>query len=632
MSMSSIRCRRLLFLAALALLVVSCGTTVSDNVDSLGDNVDSGAPLPVDLPVNAAVEPIRVRVIGELLNGTICPGGQRPCLPLYGDTRGLDGVVQLTGSITQNVVEIESIEQYKPYSILFEFADRCEGKRPGSGDFELIQTVNAYTESIPDDYATLWSSPTQVFHLGVVGDPAPHEQAMIDLGLADRVCVVGGFARSDAELEVVQNELSEVVVDWHERPDVGLGGWSRNAFRGAVEVGLYRADQGMRNAVVDRFGDLVVLDAAVEVLNSSLEDFDTRFGPDGPPPVEPQLHMVCGAVRFDGDSFDFDTFPAADADLVALLVEGFGRGGGFGDIENTKWVIASSDATSIGVVGRQDTDPPSYLDAIVTGSGDAQRMTSWGGCRLEVAALGLRGAETVLDPDKEPGPEANTLSVLITERSCAGGQPPAGREVIPVITETDTEVHIVVLVAPVRGGATCPGNPQYPVEVQLDQPLGDRIIRDARTIPPERRTWSANPETVGKVAGANTIDEILAATDYTTEDAETLRLYRAFLNREPDVDGAKYWIAVRRDGASLDDLAYGFAVSVEFTSEYGTLDNSAFLTVLYENMLGRTPDPEGFAYWLDLMDTGELTQHGVARWVVANAEFVSRYPYAPTRS
>ena len=43
-------------------------------------------------------------------------------------------------------------------------------------------------------------------------------------------------------------------------------------------------------------------------------------------------------------------------------------------------------------------------------------------------------------------------------------------------------------------------------------------------------------------------------------------------------------------------------------------------------MLGREPDQEGFNCWLDQITKG-LTQHGVVRWVVANDEFIGRYPY-----
>ncbi len=139
----------------------------------------------------------------------------------------------------------------------------------------------------------------------------------------------------------------------------------------------------------------------------------------------------------------------------------------------------------------------------------------------------------------------------------------------------------------------------------------------------------ASPSGAGEyVKDANTVDELLESVDYAPADADALRLYRAFLNRGPGAAGSRYWIERTRSGASLDDLAWGFANSEEFRATYGLLDDSEFLTVLYSNMLGRQPDGEGFDYWLDQMDGG-LAQFAVVRWVVANNEFEARFPFAP---
>ncbi len=132
----------------------------------------------------------------------------------------------------------------------------------------------------------------------------------------------------------------------------------------------------------------------------------------------------------------------------------------------------------------------------------------------------------------------------------------------------------------------------------------------------------------GYVAGAETLDEVRAAVDYRSADADMLRLYRAFLNRDPDVAGSKYWIDTARLGANPDDMSWGFARSAEFQAKYGELSNEAFLAVLYQNMLGRPGEPAGVAYWLGEMENG-LTQSGVVRWIVANDEFITRYPFDP---
>lgn len=130
----------------------------------------------------------------------------------------------------------------------------------------------------------------------------------------------------------------------------------------------------------------------------------------------------------------------------------------------------------------------------------------------------------------------------------------------------------------------------------------------------------------GYVSEAQSVDNIRRSVDYQSSDSDTLRLYRAFFDREPDAGGAIYWIGQTRNGVTPDDLAYGFAQSTEFALKYGTLSNTDFLNLIYQNMLGRTPDQGGFDYWLGQMSSG-LTQHGVVRWVVANNEFINRYPY-----
>ena len=127
-----------------------------------------------------------------------------------------------------------------------------------------------------------------------------------------------------------------------------------------------------------------------------------------------------------------------------------------------------------------------------------------------------------------------------------------------------------------------------------------------------------------------TMSELLDSPEYRAWHGDVLRLYQAFFNRDPDVGGSIYWIDKYEDGSTLDDIAWGFSNSTEFQNQYGsTLANSEFLTIVYSNVLGRAPDQEGFDYWLGQMNGG-LTQHGVVRWVVANQEFVSNYPFAGT--
>lgn len=127
---------------------------------------------------------------------------------------------------------------------------------------------------------------------------------------------------------------------------------------------------------------------------------------------------------------------------------------------------------------------------------------------------------------------------------------------------------------------------------------------------------------------AKNLDELTRAEGFVPDHASVLRLYRASFNREPDLDGARYWISIWNSGASLEEIAFQFAVSAEFKIRYGDqLTNEEFLTVVYQNVLGRDFDQAGFDYWLDLLETNQLTRAGAIQWISLGQEFINANPY-----
>jgi hypothetical protein len=82
------------------------------------------------------------------------------------------------------------------------------------------------------------------------------------------------------------------------------------------------------------------------------------------------------------------------------------------------------------------------------------------------------------------------------------------------------------------------------------------------------------------------------------------RLYFAYFRRLPDVGGLEYWADHLRSGLPLGDISALFASSTEFRETYDQLDNADFARLVYRNVLGRTPDQGGLAYWVGLMDGG----------------------------
>ncbi|MEX1281070.1 MAG: hypothetical protein AB1Z55_10150 [Acidimicrobiia bacterium] len=97
----------------------------------------------------------------------------------------------------------------------------------------------------------------------------------------------------------------------------------------------------------------------------------------------------------------------------------------------------------------------------------------WGGCAVEAVTPGYGAADW-----EAAAIDGSTLTLSVTERACANGEVPEGRRVEAVVAETGAEVAITVFIEPVAGEATCPGNPSFPLEVTLDEPLGDRVLVD----------------------------------------------------------------------------------------------------------------------------------------------------------
>ena len=90
-----------------------------------------------------------------------------------------------------------------------------------------------------------------------------------------------------------------------------------------------------------------------------------------------------------------------------------------------------------------------------------------------------------------------------------------------------------------------------------------------------------------------------------------VRLYNAYFRRVPDSDGLAYWAARYRSGAALNEISSWFAQSPEFLATYGSLDQTGFTIQLYRNTMARDPDPGGLAYWVDELNSGRRSRGDV---------------------
>jgi V8-like Glu-specific endopeptidase len=123
-------------------------------------------------------------------------------------------------------------------------------------------------------------------------------------------------------------------------------------------------------------------------------------------------------------------------------------------------------------------------------------------------------------------------------------------------------------------------------------------------------------------------------------ESQIAALYQLSLNRQPDLAGLEYWFSkyagYTASGLSsaqaLSAVANGFLVSTEFNAnfpaaaaaaDHGGPHDQAFLAQLYTNVLGRQPDPAGFAYWTNLLASGADGRADVMTGFAASPEFQS---------
>lgn len=189
----------------------------------------------------------------------------------------------------------------------------------------------------------------------------------------------------------------------------------------------------------------------------------------------------------------------------------------------------------------------------------------------------------------------------------------------------------------------------------LDRPANLKGLQSREATPSACLTLVDKASEVGPpapvtVAEAVTIDELTKASDFRSSpdnkgtDQEIMRLYAAFFNRTPDVAGVQYWISVSKgqvDGRTYTtkEIAEFFEPTTEFQNSFETVGNAQFVETVYSNVLARTPEAEGLAYWNDILNgtnlSGANPENKQAKnrgelvfFVAINDEFVNRLPYS----
>ena len=84
--------------------------------------------------------------------------------------------------------------------------------------------------------------------------------------------------------------------------------------------------------------------------------------------------------------------------------------------------------------------------------------------------------------------------------------------------------------------------------------------------------------------------------------------YLAYYGRPADVNGLAYWTQqLDKSGGNLSDIVDAFANSAESTANFGGLTAPQHISLLYQQLLSRSPEQAGAAYWLGEVNAGRIT-------------------------
>jgi len=121
-------------------------------------------------------------------------------------------------------------------------------------------------------------------------------------------------------------------------------------------------------------------------------------------------------------------------------------------------------------------------------------------------------------------------------------------------------------------------------------------------------------------SGATPTAVVLAiegSTEYRIDEVQAL--YQRYLHRQADPGGLNFWVNGLAHGSTIEQIAAGIVGSPEYFQLHGG-NNLAFLDALYEDALGRLPDPFGLDSFSQAL-AGGATPGAVAAMVFGSPEY-----------
>ncbi len=139
------------------------------------------------------------------------------------------------------------------------------------------------------------------------------------------------------------------------------------------------------------------------------------------------------------------------------------------------------------------------------------------------------------------------------------------------------------------------------------------VASESATSPPQSTTAvisitvgpSSTNQGSGQAARQTVAQGLTQSAEYYTNFITAA--YQKYLSRTPDSNGLAYWVnLMQNQGLSDEHLESGFIGSQEYIANHGGA-GQGWVTGMYQNLLGRTPGASEVQYWLTQLQGGEST-------------------------
>jgi hypothetical protein len=137
------------------------------------------------------------------------------------------------------------------------------------------------------------------------------------------------------------------------------------------------------------------------------------------------------------------------------------------------------------------------------------------------------------------------------------------------------------------------------------QDLVAQVYRDLlrREADPGGLAFFTNQLDQGMLSRFQFVLAIESSVEYRTN--VVVHLYSQLLHRDPDPSGFSAWVNFLGQGGTKHQLEVSFISSQEYVIRRGGGTSSGFLQAVYQDVLGRAPDPIGLTFWNQILANGE---------------------------